>query len=956
MKSQEFLATVLPSSGKYCACELSTDKKEHVFVDDIDSLYKVAVDFSQRGLDAYFALASFGESSRLSKNAVKMRALFLDIDCGVGKDYDSKQAAAAALGTFLSETSLIDLGEPYVNDSGGGLHVYWPLNEDADISVWKPVAENLKRLCKQKGFNIDFGVTGDASRVLRVPDTNNYKKEKPRLVRIKVQGKTFDIERINTILKDLLTVTYEETSALTLNIPVSRPKETGATSVKLLENSSTFFKNIDAKKDGCLQLEHYKKHAADDGMEPLFFNIVSWAKKCDDGFEWANKLGAMHPYDADRIQTKWNSTKGPSPCLKLDEVNPGVCTGCPHFGKITNPLVWGRELKTDNTEKEIVMERMATEEVEEITAPTVTKPVPPRGYSYGQNGGIYVDKTEEDSQGNKTRKQIMLLPYDMFVVDILNRNGDHIVHMVACRPEGAIDILLPQRAVVSKDETVKALASQNIIASFGSGNDKNLSDYVRACVEQASANKKAIKVPNNCGWQEDKTFVYNSHIYTPTGKKIFVPTPGLENINQHTQPSGTLDGWKDVINLFIKREIWNILTMGLVGPASLLMEFSGFNGMTYHLGSSDSGTGKSLALSIAESFFGQPGMYRVGQATSAVALQQRQGILGSLPLVTDEITAKNRGDFEWLPTFLLDQSQGKGKERMESNANKERLNVLNWKSTALLTSNTHVFDFLGGMRKHASQAEMLRVLEECPTIKLEWNDAESMTLDQLKTNYGVVGDILITWMVQNQEIVKDVFKKTHEMLKKEFSTTNDERYWSAGNAAVVSVTILLGSKYSNVIDIPVKPVIEILRGMVDRARLVVFGARKSAEDVLNAYTRENYGKFIVVKNFNGVLQATLGEGGIVDQSITRSQVAGRVDRGLNPGWIDYYIEEQLLRSHCVSMSFGYSTFKKQMEALKGFKVSYIEKKNMLSKTKGPSMRVNVMQISRRIDEEDEQED
>ena len=122
MKSQEFLATVLPSSGKYCACELSTAKKEHVFVDDIDSLYKVAVDFSARGLDAYFALASFGDSSRLAKNALKMRSLFLDIDCGEGKDYDSKQAAAAALGSFLSETSLIDLGEPYVNDSGGGLH------------------------------------------------------------------------------------------------------------------------------------------------------------------------------------------------------------------------------------------------------------------------------------------------------------------------------------------------------------------------------------------------------------------------------------------------------------------------------------------------------------------------------------------------------------------------------------------------------------------------------------------------------------------------------------------------------------------------------------------------------------------------------------------------------------------------------------------------------------------
>jgi hypothetical protein len=955
MKSQDFLATVLPTSGKYCACELSTAKKEHVFVETIEDLYSTAIEFSNKGLNAFYALSTFDANKRLTENAVKIKSLFLDIDCGEGKDYDSKQAAGAALDSFLSETSLADLGTPYILSSGGGLHVYWPLTHEVDIAVWKPVAENLKRLCKQKGFNIDFGVTGDASRVLRVPDTNNYKQAKPRPVKILVEGKDFELERINAIIKDQLTVSYEETS---LNIPGKRPKETGATSVKLLENSSTFFKKIEETKQ-CAQLEYYKAHASEDGMEPLFFNIVSWARRCDDGYEWANKLGSMHPYDEDRVNAKWNSTKGPSPCLKLDEVNPGICTSCPHLGKITNPLVWGKELKTDNTEKEVVVDR-GEESVHLNTqltaqAPTVTKPVPPRNYSYGQNGGIYVDQTIEDAQGNKTRKQIMLLPYDVFVVDILNRNGDHIVHMVACRPEGSVDVLLPQRAVVSKDETVKALANQNIIAAFGSGNDKNLFEYVRACVEQASANKKATKIPNNCGWQEDKTFVYNSHIYTPTGKKVFVPTPGLENINQHTAPSGTVDEWRDVVNLFIKREIWNILTMGLVGPASLLMEFSGFNGMTYHLGSSESGTGKSLALSIAESFFGQPGMYRVGQATSAVALQQRQGILGSLPLITDEITAKNRGDFEWLPIFLLDQSQGKGKERMEANANKERLNVLNWKSTALLTSNTHVFDFLGGMRKHASQAEMLRVLEECPTVKLEWNEVESTILDKLKTNYGVAGDMLIRWMVQNQEIVREVYKKTHEALKKEFASTNDERYWSAGNAAVVAVTILLGSKYSNIIDIPVGPVIEVLRGMVNNARLVVFGSKKSAEDVLNAYTRENYGKFVVVKDYNGKLEAMLGDGGVVDQTITRSQIAGRVDHNVTPGYIDYYIEIQQLKSHCVTMSFGFSEFKKQLENMKEFKIVYL-KKNMLAKTKGPSMRVNVMQISRRIDEEDGQED
>jgi len=195
----------------------------------------------------------------------------------------------------------------------------------------------------------------------------------------------------------------------------------------------------------------------------------------------------------------------------------------------------------------------------------------------------------------------------------------------------------------------------------------------------------------------------------------------------------------------------------------------------------------------------------------------------------------------------------------------------------------------------------------------------------------------------------EVYKKTHAMLKKEFESTNDERFWSAGNACIVSTAILLGSKYSNVIDIPIKPIIETLRGMVKRARVIIFGARRNAEDILNAYTRENYGKFVIVKVVNGNLEAMLGNGGVVDQSLTRSQIAGRVDHDVTPGWIDYYIEEAQLRSHCVSMSFGYSNFKRQMEAMKEYKIEYLEKKNILAKTRGPSMRVNVMKISRRAD-------
>jgi len=167
---------------------------------------------------------------------------------------------------------------------------------------------------------------------------------------------------------------------------------------------------------------------------------------------------------------------------------------------------------------------------------------------------------------------------------------------------------------------------------------------------------------------------------------------------------------------------------------------------------------------------------------------------------------------------------------------------------------------------------------------------------------------------------------------------------------------LLGKKYANIIDIPVKPIVEVLRMMVYSARGIIHSSERTAEDVLNAYTREYFGKFVMVKlSIEGKLIASLGGTEAVDESLTRSDIAGRVERGFTPGHIDYYIEEQLLKQHCVSMSFGYKDFKEAIEVMPNYKVKYV-RKDLLSKTRGPTMRVNVMQITRPITPDDNEED
>jgi len=953
MNPLEFLAVVLPSPGHgaYCTAELSK-KKEHLFSENLDDFYPKVDTWVEQKADVFFALATFDDAKkRKAENARFIKALFIDMD-----GYDTKKQAAYALKAFLAETGLDLLGTPWIVGSGGGLHCYWPFNETVEIAEWKPLAENFKRLCKQQKLSIDMTVTADAARVLRIPETFNFKAkyETPRPVKLLAEGDTFNFEDLKAhVVSQLKSIA--PVSALAA-LPGKRPTNAPTTplstnAVTLFENSTTKFGNIFKKTKagtGCAQLRYYAENASDDGMEPLWRGWLSIAKPCLDAEKATIWLTELHPYTHERMQQKLSEIKGPYPCVKFDSENPGICDGCQHFGKITNPLALGREIMLDTSPKEIEVHVPTTSPSLHEEVRKVLRPTPPKGYAYGARGGVFMEKEDEDSQGNKTKRQIMILPYELFVVDILRHNGEHTVHMLCMRPEGVETVTMSQKAVVSKDETVKALALQNVIASYGSGNDKNLFDYVRASVEQASTGKAPVRVPTNYGWQENDTFVFAGKIFSKGMPPVSVPMPGLENIVSNTKPTGTIEAWRTFVQMLIKKGMWEHLTIMLAGASAPLMRFTGIYGITYHCGSTESGTGKSLALEAAASIWGHPVHYRTGKSTSPVAMQQRLGLLCSMPLITDELTSKNRANFEWLPEFLLDMTEGRGKERMESGANKERINLSTWMTNAIMSSNTHVVDGLTGGRKHSSEGELRRLLEFILTQELAWEPYEIEVIKSLHSNYAVAGHMLSQYMVDNLDrLHKDVPDSVVQMYK-EFGATNDERFWMAGIGTIIMAAVLM--KDAGVVNIPVKPVIACLKKVVNSMRGNIKANVRSAEDVLNSYVRESYGHFIVIRNMESGILAELGGGGEVDKATTRSEIMGRVEHGFTPDHVDFYIEEQLLKAYCSSMSFGYADFKRQLAAQ--FTVSHMAKKDMTAKTQGPQMRVSVLKISRRISDMD----
>jgi len=948
MEPREFLAAVLPTAGHYCVAQFVRKKEAHTFSSTVDGMISTINRYEKKKYCTFFALSSFKtEDSRAATNAQFIRALFLDLDCSgsAGEDdvkvYQSRQAALAALDAFLRASGL---PTPWLVSSGNGIHAYWPLTVNATIEEWKPIAENLKRLCIQHGLKIDPTVTADAARVLRVPGTHNWKKKnvKPLLCSVKYASDPthFVLAELATTILATLEKPISTPSTL-FDVPGERFTMPAPSLVPVNDNRVTFFKSIMSRTvagKGCGQLSYYMEHASEDGMEPIWRGMLSLAMVCEDGTKATQFLSKLHPYADTRMHQKLREIKGPYPCVKLDSENPGVCTACPHWGKITNPLALGHEIQTDSGEKDVEIHV----DMDTASSVVVKRPTPPHGYAYGAKGGVYRQVKEVDAEGEALVTNKQVLGYDLFAVDLLNDTDGHHVHLMAMRPEGPTSLVIPQRSVVSKDETVKALAEKNILASYGAGNDRYLFDYVRACTESISTSRKAVIVPTSFGWQRDNSFVLNNTVYTG-GKEKIVPIPKLANIISFTESGGTFDDWKKVFNLIISKKYYDVLSMAMVGFGSPLMKFTGFEALTFHIGSSDSGTGKSLALNMASSVWGDK-RYIMNPKASGLMQEHRAGSLGNLPLIIDEITEANE-DFKWMASFVMDMTSGIGKERLKNSVNEERVNTTFWCALMLLASNKHATDFFSSVRKQESRGHLARLLEIKMDKIITWSSEEEDIIQLLKENYGHAGKRFAKWLAANRETAQRVTMQVYKEFRAEVNGVGGERFWVAGCAACIAAAILIGKQYANIVDIPVKGITEVYKKMIEEARVVVSTNVRTAEDILNSYTREFFGGFVVmyIHDQTKKFVTTRGDSSIIDGSITRAQVRGRVEHDKVPGFVRYYIEETQLRAWCSSLNYGYADFLKKLEA--EFAVVRT-KKDMLSGTRGPQMRVSALQITR----------
>lgn len=867
MDTVQFLKTMLANEGMYCVFGIRASDNAPVqkFYPSIDVAAQAAKQLNANGYNAYFALATFTSGgNRRVDNIKSIKSLFLDLDCGEKKPYPTKKAAVVALQNFCKE---LNLPKPILVDSGRGVHVYWVLEEPVSYAEWLPVSEQLKEVTKQLGLIADPAVTADGARILRVPETNNYKDTPPNKVTV-FSGETPPPTKLSAFTELLSAVVPKMPSVA--NLPPST-KVNGTTSAlmdALIGNKQGKFKNLvlkTAKGKGCEQIKIIIKDQANIS-EPLWRAGLSIAKHCVDAEKAAELISKDYPdYDEDETLNKLDLIKGPYLCERFNELNPDICENCPHWGKIKSPIVLCQEIaKADDSDNVVEVE---PDKVTDVASTEVVVPKYPVPYFRGKNGGVYV--TMHDNKSDEPF-DMLVYEHDVYVVGrvVDPQEGECIVMRLHLPNDAMREFNVPLSAATSREEFRKII-SYNGLMLIGDQIGAFMV-YIQTWVRELQQKFTAANARRQFGWTDDNQgFVLGDKCYTANGIMANYGSSATMQFFPAFKPKGTLEGWKQMADFYYRHDMLLHQWMMGVSFGSPLMQF--IDNIPYahlHVHSDDSGYGKTTGLMSAVSIWGNYKSLIVSQKDTKNANFNRAEIYKNIILPLDEVT---NADPKLLSDFTYEASSidARQKNRMTGGSNKERVRGEEWAFLCVSTGNASMLERIATY-KRLPKAEAQRILEYRISGKKFSDSRELVEFNNLlASNWGHAGPIYITYLMQNQEEVGTMMRQAWDYLGNKYGLITENRFWLAHCTCT-----LVGTA------------IAIKLGLVryDYQKLVGFGKQlinqnaygevvqnKSPQDLLVEFMNENY---------NNILQINSGYDLYSDEALTNFK-AKETPRGHN---------------------------------------------------------------------------
>ncbi len=869
METTKFLQHVLGGNGHYCMFAAKGDRREQKFYSTIQEVEDAAYKLDTDGFDVYFALATFKEpKNRKGSNAQELKSLFLDLDCGPSKEYPTQQAAVESLRSFCKQLSL---PKPTMVNSGRGVHVYWALSEAVSAEDWVVSAEKLKKACAENGLLADPSVTADVARILRVPNTHNYKDDPPLLA--KVFGVTIPEPVVLSEFVDKLNITDDNTEEL----DADKLYQDSTPNKKQVEQMLSYLDPED--REEWISVGHSLKSTS----ESFLSVFIAFSEGVFCGNTPSNYR------DREDVVEAWNS------------FNPSRT----NFGSLVNRArAKGFNDRLIFTFKECEGEKIVSERAAN-SASNVTReyiiPQLPKPYFNGKNSGIYRRGKDEDG----SPVDVPIYRHTIYVSRRLydQEDGELIVFRLHLPKDGVREFTAPLTAVTSREEFRKSMAKEGITASGGEVN--LLMDYTKKWISELQQTTKADEAHRQFGWADEnmESFVLGDKLVKRDKIEYNPSAPSTASLFHAFGEKGTRERHIEMLD-FYNNDGWELHQFSVcAGFGSVLMPFTGMNSLAIHL-TGTSGVGKTTAQMLGLAAWGDPWDIMCRYEDTHNSRMNRGEMLKNIPLVSDEMTEITPQEAS---EYLYQMTGGRQKNRLAQSGNVERYRGKPWELLAMSSANSSLWD-IASSHKANSEAELLRLFEIAVPEMVIGPEAKRITdilFEDARKNYGLLGVEFIQYVMKKKEKTKVNIEKLRKHLDREADLSSKHRFWSAGIAATLTACTILNklgiAKYdlNKLFDWSVKQII--------LAKVRLGEAKSSTPELLNSYIAEKWNNILWIDSTddgrvsgetNNVLETKLAD------KDPRSFIVARYEPDLEK----LYLSPAPLKEWCVKSQINFTKF------------------------------------------------
>ena len=713
---------------------------------------------------------------RSTANALLLKALFLDIDVKPNA-YPTTADAITALGNFLKAT---DLPKPtmFVSTGSGGLHCYWVLADALPVHEWQPLAFALAEATKKEGLMCDTQCTVDAARVLRVPDTFNFKKYPSKSPVTLAANKVLDFdyanERIERALKPYMSLTPVE-APLPKRAPIVGDDELSAG----IKGGKAAPAHLDDVAKECAFVAEALTTAGKDFTNPLWTLTTLIATFTDDARNDAHRMASGHPgYSVESTDELFDRKErerdekdlGWPKCTTISGSGCKACQTCPHLAGGQSPLKLARPAPAVPA-----------------VAPAPYQDDLPDGYQRRFDGVILRQQVTDAGQ----TVFVPVCPYAIEEAWIEPRKQDWILHFTTETVPGRKEqVRLPFAMAVSKEGLPKTLASQSM--PLKEHDMKPFREFIVSYLQKLRQMRDAQITASPFGWVVNHGrldgFSFGGRTITPSGERVSAQ-PDPQFAYQYT-PVGNIDPWRVAAKMITDQkrpDLDAIIAAAFAGP---LVRFTGQSGLLMSAYSMESGIGKSTTLKIAQAVWGDPIKAMQSLNDTPLSVINKIGAVRSLPLFWDEL--KTEEDTKKFVNLTFQLSLGKERSRLQQDASQRAVGT--WQTMLVSASNDSLIEYITRQTK-TTTAGLYRIFEYVvrPGVTAQRTNADaSRIIAKLNDNYGRPGELYADFLGKNFEQVDKEVAKFLADIEQQVNGKPDERFWVS-----LVTCIVMGARYAN---------------------------------------------------------------------------------------------------------------------------------------------------------------